>query len=50
MERSRAVSGQMAKGVEFLFKKNKVDYLVGKAQVSAPGMVSLTEGALKGKF
>jgi dihydrolipoamide dehydrogenase len=50
MERSRAVSGQMAKGVEFLFKKNKVDYLVGKAQVSAPGLVSLTEGALKGKF
>jgi dihydrolipoamide dehydrogenase len=30
MERSRAVSGQMAKGVEFLFKKNKVDYLVGR--------------------
>ena len=50
MERSRAVSGQMARGIEFLFKKNKVDYFVGKAQVSAPGMVSLTEGALKGKF
>ncbi|HTZ21045.1 MAG TPA: FAD-dependent oxidoreductase, partial [Opitutaceae bacterium] len=50
IERSRTVSGQMAKGIEFLFKKNKVDYLVGKAQVSAPGMVSLTEGALKGKF
>jgi dihydrolipoamide dehydrogenase len=50
MERSRTVSGQMAKGIEFLFKKNKVDYLVGKAQVSAPGMVSLTEGALKGTF
>ena len=44
MERSRGVSGQMAKGVEFLFKKNKVEYFVGKAQVSAPGTVSITEG------
>jgi dihydrolipoamide dehydrogenase len=50
MERSRGVAGQMAKGVEFLFKKNKVDYIVGKAQVSAPGMVSVTEGEHKGKF
>jgi dihydrolipoamide dehydrogenase len=50
MERSRGVAGQMAKGVEFLFKKNKVDYVVGKAQVSAPGMVSITEGEHKGKF
>jgi dihydrolipoamide dehydrogenase len=40
----------MAKGVEFLFKKNKVEYFVGKAQVSAPGMVSITEGEQKGKF
>ena len=45
MERSRGVAGQMAKGIEFLFKKNKVDYFVGRAQVSAPGMVSITEGA-----
>src|ERR1035438_9927885 len=29
MERSRAVAGQMAKGVEFLFRKNKVEYFVG---------------------
>ncbi len=50
VERSRTVSGTMAKGIEFLFKKNKVDYIVGKAQVSAPGMVSITEGASKGKF
>jgi dihydrolipoamide dehydrogenase len=50
MGRSRTVAGQMAKGVEFLFKKNKVDYIVGKAQVSAPGMVSITEGEQKGKF
>lgn len=50
MSRSRTVAGQMTKGIEFLFKKNKVDYLVGKAQVSAPGMVSITEGADRGRF
>jgi dihydrolipoamide dehydrogenase len=50
MERSRGVAGQMAKGIEFLFKKNKVDYIVGKGRVDAPGMVSITEGEQKGKF
>ncbi len=50
MARSRTVSGQMAKGIEFLFKKNKVDYIVGRGQVSAPGMVSITDGEQKGKF
>jgi len=50
MERSRSVSAQMAKGVEFLFRKNKVDYIIGKGQVNAPGMVSVTEGEHKGKF
>lgn len=50
MERSRSVSAQMAKGVEFLFRKNKVDYIIGKGQVNAPGMVSITEGEHKGKF
>jgi dihydrolipoamide dehydrogenase len=50
MERSRGVAGQMAKGIEFLFKKNKVDYLVGRAQVSAAGMVSIVEGEHKGNF
>jgi dihydrolipoamide dehydrogenase len=50
VERSRSVSNQMAKGVEFLFKKNKVDYFTGKAQVTVPGMVEITEGENKGKF
>jgi dihydrolipoamide dehydrogenase len=50
IERSRGVAGQMAKGIEFLFKKNKVDYIVGRAQVNAAGMVSITEGESKGKF
>jgi dihydrolipoamide dehydrogenase len=50
MERSRGVAGQMAKGVEFLFRKNKVDYFVGRAQVTVPGMVEITDGEHKGKF
>ncbi len=50
VERSRGVAGQMAKGVEFLFKKNKVDYIVGKGRVAVPGMVEVTEGGHKGTF
>lgn len=50
MARSRAVSDQMAKGVEFLFRKNKVEYIVGSGQITVPGMVEVTDGAQKGKF
>ena len=50
VERSRGVAAQMAKGVEFLFKKNKVDYIVGKGSVVTPGMVEITAGEHKGKF
>jgi dihydrolipoamide dehydrogenase len=50
MERSRGVAAQMAKGVEFLFRKNKVGYFVGHGQVNAPGMVSIITGEHKGKF
>jgi len=50
MERSRGVAGQMAKGIEFLFKKNKVDYVRGKAQISGPGLVSIIEGDPKGEL
>ena len=50
IDRSRAVAGQMAKGVEFLFKKNKVDYFIGRGQATVPGMVEITEGEHKGKF
>ena len=50
MERSRSVSDQMAKGVEFLFKKYKVEYVIGRGQVEVPGMVSVTDGPQKGKF
>jgi dihydrolipoamide dehydrogenase len=50
MDRSRGVAGQMAKGIEFLFKKNKVEYFTGKARIIAAGMVEITEGEHKGKF
>jgi dihydrolipoamide dehydrogenase len=50
VERSRGVSAQMAKGIEFLFRKNKVDYFVGRGQVTVPGMVEIVEGEHKGKF
>jgi len=42
--RSRGVADQMAKGIEFLFKKNKVDAFIGRAQVSVPGMVEIVDG------
>ena len=48
--RSRTVSDQMAKGIEFLFKKNKVDYFVGTGRISVPGMVEVTSGPDQGKF
>ena len=48
MERSRTVAGQMAKGVEFLFRKNKVDYIIGRAQVTTAGIVEVIEGEKKG--
>lgn len=48
--RSRGVADQMAKGIEFLFKKNKVEYIVGRGQVNVPGMVEVIDGDAKGKF
>ncbi len=49
IQRSRGVADRMASGVEFLFKKNKVDHFEGKAQVTVPGMVEVIEGKDKGK-
>jgi dihydrolipoamide dehydrogenase len=50
IQRSRGVADQMAKGIEFLFRKNKVDYIVGRGQINVPGMVEVTEGKEKGRF
>ena len=39
--RSRKVSGRLAGGIEFLFKKNKVDYVKGFGSVDASGNVEV---------
>jgi len=40
ISRSRGVADKLAGGVEFLFKKNKVDYLRGEATIASPGKVT----------
>lgn len=50
MNRSRNVADTMGKGIEFLFKKNKVDYIVGRAHLTSPENVEITEGTEKGKI
>jgi dihydrolipoamide dehydrogenase len=42
MKRSRAVSLQNSKGVEFLFKKNKVTYIKGTAKLAGKNVVSVS--------
>jgi len=37
IQRSRGVADQMGGGIEFLFKKNKVDYIVGKGTGKSAG-------------
>lgn len=39
--RSRDVSDKNAGGIEFLFKKNKVDYIKGEATLDKPGAVTV---------
>ncbi len=48
--RSRDVAGTMAKGIEFLFKKNKVEHLTGSGAIAVPGMVEVTEGKDAGRI
>jgi dihydrolipoamide dehydrogenase len=41
MARKDKVVGELTKGVEFLFKKNKVEGIVGEARITAPGKVEV---------
>tara|TARA_X000000368_G_C23026456_1_gene710450 strand:- start:253 stop:1650 length:1398 start_codon:yes stop_codon:yes gene_type:complete len=50
ISRSRSVADNMAKGISFLFKKNKVDHYIGIGQIMVPGMVEIKDGADKGKI
>jgi len=49
MKRSRNVAEKMANGIEYLFKKNKVDYIRGKARLEKDKKVVVFEGTDKGK-
>ena len=42
IDRSRKVSSRLAGGIEFLFKKNKVDYIRGAGSVLGDGKVEVT--------
>src|SRR3954453_1602828 len=41
MKRSRAVSTQNSKGVEFLFKKNKITWIKGSAKLAGKNAVAV---------
>jgi len=47
IKRSRDVSDKNAQGIEFLFKKNKVDYILGEGSIPGSGKVEVTDS--KGK-
>lgn len=49
IHRSRNVAATMAKGIGFLFKKNKVEHVTGVGTIQSPGVVEVTEGTDKGK-
>jgi dihydrolipoamide dehydrogenase len=39
--RSRSVADRLAGGIEFLFKKNKIDYIIGRGSVPVTGKVEV---------
>ena len=47
VKRSRDVAGGMSKGVQFLFKKNKIDHIAGQGKLKAGGKVEVTDAAGK---
>ena len=54
VERERGVADKMRKGVEFLFKKNKIDVINGKATITGKHTVKVAgpegESTLEGKY
>jgi dihydrolipoamide dehydrogenase len=50
IHRSRDVSATMAKGIGFLFKKNKVEHVIGVGTIQAPDTVEVIEGKDKGRI
>ena len=49
MARKDKVVGNLTRGVEFLFRKNKVDWLKGRARIPAPSRVALDTDAPGGQ-
>jgi len=47
VKRSRDVAGGMSKGVQFLFKKNKIDQLLGTGKLKKGGKVEVTDASGK---
>ena len=47
MKRSRAVSDQNSKGVEFLFKKNKVTWIKGTGRITGPNRITVKDSSGK---
>ncbi len=43
--RSRKVADRLAGGIEFLFKKNKVDYILGRGSIPEAGKVQVADAA-----
>jgi dihydrolipoamide dehydrogenase len=41
IQRSRGVADRLSKGVEFLMKKNKIEYLAGTATLTGPGSIEV---------
>src|SRR5438105_6524720 len=44
MARKDKVVTTLTRGVEFLFRKNKIDWLKGRGHIAAPGRVALDNG------
>jgi dihydrolipoamide dehydrogenase len=47
VKRSRDVAGGMSKGIQFLFKKNKIDHIAGTGKLKKGGKVEVTDAAGK---
>jgi dihydrolipoamide dehydrogenase len=44
MARKDKVVTDLTRGIEFLFRKNKIDWLKGRARIAAPGRIALDKG------
>ena len=49
MTRKQKVVSDNTKGVEFLFRKNKITYIVGEAKITAPGQLSVGSDKISAK-